>query len=268
MRTLIFASTILFACASAVAADPLPATMASAGVTQHEWDAVHAEVQNQVRLRGYSEQVVTQLATEVLQAQPGQSIQTYVSLVRSGASRLIEMQTALRALNPGDNTQLVALRARAVEAADAGRLRDALALQDEYVVTFQGSIQELLDQPYLDLAAAIAASADTAFTLGNYLDAADRFHRAAETAPASAALVRWRYFDSEGAALYAHGSESVMRGRPDYNAIDRGLRVFIDQALPLVPRETHPREWNISAEGVAHLCEMLASPTCGDEVWR
>jgi hypothetical protein len=263
-RTLVF--LIAAAQTLSAAAEPLPPTIASAGVTQAEWNAIQEEARVQARLRSYSDQVVAQLAIDVLRAQPGQPVAVYLDILRNSVGLLAQAQASFRELNPGGNADLVELREETARAADEGRLQDALVLQDRYVSTLESS-SEATEATKLELAAAIAASGEAALLIGDYLGAAERFRRAADTVPASSPYVRWQYLDKQSFALYRFGTLGVMRGvSPDYAIIDQALRVLIDDMWPLVSRDVSWQNQQ-TRESVFRICDVLpASGGCGSEL--
>ena len=229
---------LVLAAAGGAYAQALPPGLRSAGVNEAQWSQAQGVIRSQATALNLREDAVRTLAVEIFEAQPNQSFETYLGLIREGAARLPEALAAARALNPRGDAALTDLQRRAVAAAEAGRLREALALQDEYSETFRRALQRAAEAPQLDLAASYAAAGDTAFALSDYLGAAARYAQAAEAAPERATEIRWHYRRRQAVALRTHGYRF---GVPASFA--ELVRVFETEVLPLAPRQTRPVDW-------------------------
>lgn len=216
----------------------LPAQLRSAGISEAEWQLARDTIQREARQRGQREAVIQTLAIEIFSAQPGQSFETYVALIEAGAARLPQALAAAQALDPGRDPRLRRLRERAVQAARQGRLQEALQAQDEYTATLQAALTQLVEGPQLELAAANAAGAETAFALGDYHSAAARYEQAVASAPESRPLVRWRYRMDQAQVLADRG---VLYA--DVADLSQALYVLRTEAQPLAPEETHFAEY-------------------------
>jgi tetratricopeptide (TPR) repeat protein len=200
---------------------------------------------------GLRDDVIRTLAIDIFGASPALTPVQYAQAVEEGARRLPETIAAARALNPGGDPVLQGLQARAVAAAEAGRLAEALTLQDEYAAALERALMRAIEEPQLRLAEAHAAAADTAFTLVDFRGAAARYARAAETAPESAQAVRWRYRMQEGAALRTQGE------RFETTALFEARTVFETRALPLAPRDLAPQDWATTQNALGNVLRNL-----------
>lgn len=246
---LVFGLALLVAPASA---QPLPASLRSAGVTEAQWRQAQSVIRAQAASLSLREEAVRTLAVEIFEGQPGQSFDTYIELIRDGAQRLPQIVAAARALDPRGDATLADLQRRAVAAAEAGRLREALALQDEYAARFRNTLMRAVEQPLLDLAASYEVAADTAYALGDHLGAASRLALAADTAPASAIALRWRYRAKQATAIAQRGEIFV---EPD--RLDEALRLFESVVLPLAPRESRPADWALTQNDMADALRIM-----------
>lgn len=112
-------------------AQALPDAVRAAGITSAQWQQAQFVIRTQASTLGLHENVIRTLAVEVFQAQPGQPIERCIALIQEGSARLPQVMAAAQALEPGNDPTLASLKAHAVEAAQAGRLREALTLQDQ-----------------------------------------------------------------------------------------------------------------------------------------
>lgn len=239
MRLLAIACALAAALAMQTAvAQPLPASLRSAGITDAQWTQAQGVIRSQAATLNLREDAIRTLAVEIFEGQPDLSFDACLDLIREGAQRLPQLVATARALDPGGDARLADLQRRAVAAAEAGRLREALALQDQYRAQYRRALERAVEQPMLNLAAADAAAGDTAFALGDYLAAAERYASAAETAPESAVEVRWRYRVRQAETFYQRGYLFN-----DLAALREAVRLYEEAVLPFVPRDRFPTEW-------------------------
>ncbi|HRP12127.1 MAG TPA: tetratricopeptide repeat protein [Terricaulis sp.] len=245
---LIALAFLLFAGLATPALAQVPPSLRSAGVTEAQWSQAQALISAQARTLNQREAALRTLAIEIFEGEPSLGFETYLELIREGAARLPQALAAARALNPRGDARLEDLRARAVSAAEQGRLREALALQDEYAAALRAALERALQQPLLDLAAAHAAAGGTAYALADHLGAAARYAEAAEAAPAGT-RERWQYLVWQAYAL-TERSRLFAESAPLQQAV-----ALYQQALILRPRETAPADW---ANAQNHLGIALA----------
>jgi tetratricopeptide (TPR) repeat protein len=225
-------------------AQELPDSVRAAGVTEVEWGQAQGVIRSQAAILNLREDAVRTLAIEIFEGQPNLSFEACLDLIRGGAERLPRLVATARALNPRGDATLADLQTRAVAAAEEGRLREALALQDEYAARFREALERVIEQPQLDLAASYAAAGDMAYSLGDYVGAASRYAEAAQVAPASAVEVRWQYRSRQAASLHERGFHFN-----ETDALVEAARLYENEVLPLAPRETRPLDWARSQEG-------------------
>ncbi|MGD9965575.1 MAG: hypothetical protein AB7T59_03580 [Hyphomonadaceae bacterium] len=218
-------------CATPALAQPLPASLRSAGVTEVQWRQAQGVIRAQATSLSLREEAVRTLAVEIFEGQPDLSFEACLDLIREGARRLPELVATARALDPGGDPVLADLQDRAVTAAEAGRLNDAQTLQDEFNAALERAIERATEQPLLQLAAGLAASGQIAYSRADYLVSAERYAAAADRAPASAVELRWKYRLEQGRALVARGR---LFGEPE--PLREAVRVLSEEALPLAPR--------------------------------
>ncbi|MGD9981115.1 MAG: hypothetical protein AB7H66_01780 [Hyphomonadaceae bacterium] len=252
MRLVLALAISLVLCASPALAQPLPASLRSAGVTEAQWGQAQGVIRVQAASLRLREEAVRTLAVEIFEGQPGQSFETYIELIRDGAARLPQIIAAARALDPRGDAALSDLQRRAVAAAEAGRLREALALQDEYAARFRSTLMRAVEQPLLDLAASYEVAGDTAYALGDHLGAASRFALAAETAPASAIETRWRYRAKQAFAIGQRGDIFVEPARSE-----EAVRLFETVVLPLAPRDRRPADWALTQNDMGDTLRVM-----------
>jgi hypothetical protein len=178
----------------------------------------------------------------------------YIDLIRNGAARLASAQEALMLLDPGTDQGLADLKGRAMAALEAGRLREALALQDAYTELYRRNIEEVNVAPRRALAASHAAAARTAETLGDYVGAAARFEEAARLAPENDA--RWSYLMAQAGNLYAAA------GARDANMLYRAIRLLQEEALPLVAEDINSTRRYETLEAISIMCDVIGPYSC------
>ena len=235
---------IRFACAAlALAAfapsvaypQPLPDTIASSTLTRAQADELgrrlgvlqgrFAALARETDLRALA---VRNIAVEIFGAQPDLDFESYANLVAAGARELQAYVAQARSRTETDPT-LAGLRARALEAAEDGRLTEARALYDE-LIEAAGRLRRASRRAE-DLADAAdrAEAARLSSALADYRDAARRYAEAAEIAP-EGARERWQYRLSQAGALREHGGAFG-----DNAARADSIRILRDIALPLTP---------------------------------
>ncbi|MGD9966793.1 MAG: hypothetical protein AB7T59_09755 [Hyphomonadaceae bacterium] len=244
-------------------AQPLPDSLRAAGVTQAQWRQAQGVIRSQARSLDLRERAVRSLAVDIFEGHPDLSFEACLELIREGAARLPELVAAARALNPDGDPLLADLKRRAIAAAGAGRLREALSLQDQYAAALQRALERAVERPMLDLAASYAAAGDTAFVLGDYLAAADRYARAAEAAPQSAIEVRWRHRASQASSLWRRGDLFF-----DPATSQEAVRLYEQVVLPLAPREVRPADWAATQQDLGIALQILGERGAPDGLGR
>lgn len=198
----IFATALMFAltlgAGAASAQGPAPQTILSSTLTR----AQEVELNNRLarlqqrfdvlaRETDLRAGAVRNVAIEIFGADPNLDFETYVTLIENGARELRTFLTDAHARTDPDPIA-AALRVRAIEAAEDGRLTEARALYDQLIVTNRSARQRARDAEDLADAADMAEAARLAFAAADYLDAARRYGEAAELAP-EGVRERWEY---------------------------------------------------------------------------
>jgi tetratricopeptide (TPR) repeat protein len=155
--------------------------------------------------------------------------------------KLVEIAENFKALRetasaqPGDDPKIVALKADAQKAIDAGELAKADALLAD-VETEQ---RRAHDRFAMNEAETSARRGDIALTRLRYAEAAKHFANAAAVFPPNSAYEERRisYLEREARALYQQGDELGDNGAL-LSAIQRGKRL-----LELIPRKRQPLRW-------------------------
>jgi tetratricopeptide (TPR) repeat protein len=237
MRLLAIMAVLMAALAvQTAAAQSLPASLRSAGITEAQWSQAQGLIRAQATTLNLREEAVRTLAIEIFEGQPDLSYDACLDLIREGAQRLPQLVATARALDPGGDGALADLQRRAVAAAEEGRLREALALQDDYRAAFQRAWERAAERPLLQLAAAHAAAGDTSYALGDYVGAAERYAQAAAAAP-EPTRERWQYTGLRGQALF---ERSRLFSEPE--PLRQAISAY-EAALALRPRISAPLDW-------------------------
>lgn len=211
----------------------LPADLASAGVTQAEWDAVQAQVRRLAREQRVSEQALTAIAIRLGAEQRGPfEISGVLTRLDAMVTRLQDLEQRLGARERARG-QLGERSAQARAAIEAGDLDRAEALlrqvSDSQADAIAGARTQLATLRRAH-AETLGQRAELALLRGDYRGGAQLFAEAAEAAPESAALLRWRFM------LARAGAVTEMR---DVSA----AREAFAAALALAPRERSRVEW-------------------------
>jgi tetratricopeptide (TPR) repeat protein len=151
------------------------------------------------------------------------------------AERFKALQEQIASTQPGDDAQIVALKADAQKALDAGDLARADALLAEIEAQQRGSLDRLVG----NAAETSGRRGDIALTRLQYLEAAKHFANAAATFPPGGVNEdkRVAYLEKEADALFRQGNEF---------GDNSALVATIDlrkQLLALRPRERYPPNW-------------------------
>ncbi|MGD9981606.1 MAG: hypothetical protein AB7H66_05060 [Hyphomonadaceae bacterium] len=244
-------------------AQPLPDSLRAAGITQAQWRQAQGVIRAQARTLDLRERAVRALAVDIFAGNPDLSFDACLELIRDGAERLPQLIAAARALDPHGDPMLANLRRRAIAAASAGRLREALSLQDEYAEAFHDALERAVEQPRLDLAASYAAAGGTAYALGDYLAAAERYARAAEAAPAGAIEVRWSYRAYQADSLWRRGDLFF-----EPATSQEAVRLYEEVVLPLAPRDLRPADWAATQQNLGIALQILGERGAPDGLER
>ena len=227
------------------------------------------------------EDAVRNIAVEIFGAQPGLDFDAYRGLIEDGARALRSYISDARG-RASDDPAVDALRQRALDAAEAGRLTEARALYDEVIATARAN--RAAQQRAQDFADAheIAASARLAFAAADFRDAARRYGEAAALAgpgdqrdlwvvAQADALVAHGYLTAEGSSLQAavavidsNFTSTAPTQRPD---IWRRAQMLKANALRLLGETSDPAE----LRNAAALFRQLIAETPRDqdlEAWR
>lgn len=251
MRFVLIALALAFA--APVLAQPLPANIRSANLTQSQADELNRRLRalqgrfntlaGETNLR---EAAIRNIAVEIFGAQPGLDFDTYASLIDNGARELRTLLTEASGRTETDPA-LAALRAQAIAAAEEGRLSDARALYDQLIARSTESLNARWAREdrereaerraqTLAVAADMAEAARLAYVAADYRDAARRYGEAAALAPADS-RERWRYTVDRGNALREHAGRFA-----DPAAMREAMGVYAE-ALALAPRASKASEW-------------------------
>ncbi|MEZ6023564.1 MAG: hypothetical protein R3C16_09200 [Hyphomonadaceae bacterium] len=280
MKALFFvslATAALFGAAHPVLAQgPVPDTVRSSGLTQAQEQELNRRLrllQGQLRAlaseTALREGAVRNIAVEIFGARPDLDFETYAALINSGARELRAYITQARTRAEADPV-LADLRARAITAAEAGRLTEARGLYDQLIAHSTESLEarwaredrereQERDAQRLAVATDMAEAARLAFAAADYRDAATRYARAVEGAPESAREERWEWRIEQGLALYEQGD------RFETAALVEAQQVFEREALPLVPRATDAQRWAQTQINLGGALLMLGERQGGPE---
>ena len=151
------------------------------------------------------------------------------------AERFKALQEQVASSQPGDDAEVVALKAEAQKAVDAGDLAKADAL----LAQIETQQRQALDRFAVNAAETSSKRGDIALTRLQYGEAAKRFAASAAMFPPGGANEEKRiaYLEKEADALYRQGSEFGDNGALAA-AIDRWK-----QLLALRPRAQSPLDW-------------------------
>ncbi len=236
MRVLLFAAWV--AIGPMAVAQPLPDTLRSAGLTQAQADELNrrlATLQQRfgalARETNLREAAVRNIAIEIFGADPNLDFETYAALIDIGARELRTYLTDARARSDPDPAA-AAIRQRAIDAAEDGRLSEARALYDQLIAANRDARQRARHVEDLADAADMAEAGWLASIAFDYRGAARRYGEAAELAP-EGSLERLQYTDLSAIVL------SELRA---LDAIHRML-AQIEGRLTLTDRDDDPASW-------------------------
>jgi len=222
--------------------------MASAGVTQAQWDRVQTEVRRQAARARVSERalIAAAEATGARFAASGRfsavTLQrALVDVLETHADQIAALQARLDGFAADRDPDMAARFAAARAALDEGRLHEADQVLSEISLRDLASLQAAdaeVERRRLRAGETIASRGQVAFLQADYLLAANHYARAAETAPESALDARWQYRTEQGLSLHERG-----RRFGDQDALLGAIRVYREEALPLAQRDSAPRNW-------------------------
>lgn len=228
-------------------AQPLPDALASAGVTQAQWDAIRLEARVQAQRAHISEAALI-AAAEAASVNLARSDrlsalslqQAIFETLSEQADRIAELRRRLDALTGDSDPATAALFAQGRAALEEGRLTDADGLLAQAVSRDLAAIEQAeaeVERRRLRAGETIAGRGQLAFVQADYLAAAEHLARAAATVPQSATQARWRYTTWRAHALYRRG-DLFGEAAPLQEAI-----VTFEAALVLRPRASAPTDW-------------------------
>lgn len=196
-------------------AEGLPLEIASAGVTEAQWEAVRTEIKLQSRRAQVSEQALLAVAeaTGARFASSGRynslSLQQAVfEALKDQADQLADLQAKLDNLINDTDPAIGDMFNQARDALNAGHLLKAdRILADVAARDLAGMQSADADVERLRTRAGetIASRAKVAFLQADYLLAAEHFGKAAATAPQSYLFARAQYYSEQARSLSLHG---------------------------------------------------------------
>lgn len=245
----------------------LPPEVASAGVTEAQWDAVRDEVRRQAGRARVSERALqaAAAATGTRFAASGRFnaltlLQAVVDALDQQAEQIADLNAQLDRLTGDTDPEVARLFAQARAALDAGLLNQADRLLSEVSSRDLSGLQAADAEAArlrLRAAATIAARANVAYLRADYRAAADLFARSAGTAPESARMERWWSYMGQANMLLTQGD------RFEFTALQEARSVLLTRALPLAPRSTSAREWAITQHDLGRAFEETAERQTG-----
>ncbi|GIK48527.1 MAG: hypothetical protein BroJett013_12240 [Alphaproteobacteria bacterium] len=223
----------------------LPPAIASAGVTQAQWDAIRREVRTQARRARVSEAALM-AAAEAAGANFARSgqfrtvslQQTVFDALATQADQIADLQRRLDVLTTDADADVAAAFGEARAALTEGRLSDADRLLSEVaerdLVVLRQSDSEAA-QRRLRAGETIAARGQVAFVQADFLPAARHYQRAADVVPQSASSQRAQYFARQAEAL-------SLRGRlfAEQSNMREAIRILENSVLPIYESQREP----------------------------
>jgi hypothetical protein len=174
--------------------------------------------------------------------------------------RIGQLEQQLEALDSMKLAQAVGpLLTSARTAIDDGRLEDAeraLEQAGDKFAQARGNLQGKVDQLAEREAETYGERASVRSAVFDDAGAAVLYARAAETVPASATVLRWRYRSSQAEQLVRQAGEHL-----DKAAAGEAVDVYRKEVLPLVSRAERPADWAASQSGLAKALLLEADQT-------
>lgn len=239
-----------------VAAQTIPDALRSSSLTQAQENELGRRLAAlESRLVGVAGQnqlhevAVRNIAIEIFGAQPELDFETYVQLIESGARQLREYVTTARQRLDGDPQQ-AALRARAIAAAEDGRLTEARTLYEDLIAANRNSRRLAREAEDLSDAADISEAARLALVSLDYRGSARLFSDAADLAPAGSRN-RWLYRVMQSFAIVGESSlvpgpgGTVSVASADPAAITEAVRILIGSSVDA------PSDWRQTIENLS-----------------
>ena len=244
---------VSIAMATSVAAQHLPDSVRTAGITVEEWRLVQDEVRRTAVELQVSEAALQAIAERLGLAFSGRGrrvdVNQIIELIEARGAELRTLLDRLALLERDADSETSRLLRDARSAIDSGNLEAAertleSARQTARAARAAAQLQEVL---------VIKAAAELHALRFDFLGAARLYAEAAEIAPDDAAGSQWalRYFQAQ--ALYEHG-----RTFGDQGALREAVQVGFDQVLPLVPVHQSPDEWAVSQTQIGVALQLLA----------
>ena len=175
------------------------------------------------------------------------------------AAKLLEIAEQYKVLKagasaaPGDDATVIALKADAQKAIDAGDLAKA----DEALASVEAEQERKLDQLALNVAATSAKRGEIALTRLRYNEAARHFADAAATAGSGNPDKRADYLEKQADALYQQGNEF------GDDAALRSSITILKQLIDMFPRATSPADWGRVQSSLGLALETLGARESG-----
>jgi hypothetical protein len=238
--------------------------VASAGVTQAEWDFIRVEARRQAQRANVSEAALLAAAEATGANLAGSRHFNALSLQQAildqladQADQISELQRRLDAATGDADPQIAHTYAGARTALNEGRLADAdnlLALVEQRDLATMQQADAEAERRRLRVGNTIAARGQVADVQADYFVAANFYARAAATVPQSDLSERWSYLAHQASALRRRG-EVFNEAAPLYDAV----KLYRDAVLPLAPRETRPADWAATQNDMGVALEVLGA---------
>ncbi|MDQ6703463.1 MAG: tetratricopeptide repeat protein [Pseudomonadota bacterium] len=168
------------------------------------------------------------------------------------AGKFKDLQTAAAA-QPGDDSKITALKAKAQKAIQDGELDKA----KEILAKVEKIQDEALERLALNAAQTAAQLGDLALAQLRYPEAAGHFARAAAKVPQGHEDERWKYLNAEASALYRQGDEFG-----DNAAVLLAIERYRHLA-ELRPRNAFPLEWAMTQMKLGNALRVLGERESG-----
>jgi hypothetical protein len=209
----------------------LPSVIASAGVTQAQWDSIREDVLAEARRAGVAEAALLAAAeasgTRLAQSQQRNAPvlqQAIVERLRDQANQLADLQQRLDTLAQDANPTIVAMISQARSALNEGRLHDADRLLQRAAESDLAAIEQAeaeVERRRTRAAETIAVRGRVAMLQADFSSAADLFQRASEIAPSSDSARRSLFLVARASVI---GQAGQIQG--DARAIRQALQLL------------------------------------------
>ncbi|MCC6788132.1 MAG: hypothetical protein IT547_09855 [Hyphomonadaceae bacterium] len=226
----------------------IPPAIASAGVTEADWQTIRDEVRAQSERTGIAEAALL-AAVEAAGANLVQSgqinpqflTQVIIEQIDDQADTIVTLNAELDALTTSEDRNVATAFRNAREAIDQGRLSDGDQLLSQAAERDLATLQQAgleADRRRLRAGETIASRARLAAAQIAFVQAADHYFRAAEIVPQSAVDQRAKYKRNAASALY---SQAITFN--DQQSARRAVETIEQGVLPLLPRSSSAKAW-------------------------